>query len=454
MIGADLAREVSTGQPYTVSPPDGAPVRYRVAAVDLGIKTATPLAMARRGCEVHGAARRQHRGRDPGHAARTGCSSPTAPVTRPRPATRWRRSAACSARGVPVFGICLGSQVLGRALGLGTYKLRFGHRGREPAGQGPGHRAGADHQPQPRVRGGDAGRRGGRHATFGTDFGPARISHVNLNDGVVEGLRLLDAPAFSVQYHPEAAPGPARRGRPVRRVLRPDGGGHAPTPGGAAMPKREDLQVGAGHRVRADRDRAGLRVRLLRHPGLPGAPPGGHPGQPGQLQPGDDHDRPGVRRRHLRRADHPGRAGEGDRQGAPGRGAAHAGRPDRAQRGRRPARGGHPGQVRRRADRRRHRGDQGRRGPQPVQGDRHRARRRGAAQPHLPHHGRVPGGRRRPGLPAGRPALVHPGRLRLRHRPRRGRTCAGSPAPGWTPARSPRCCWRSPSSAGRSSSSS
>jgi carbamoyl-phosphate synthase small subunit len=109
------------------------------------------------------------------------------------------------AAGKPVFGICLGSQVLGRALGLDTYKLRFGHRG--------------VNQPVQDVRTGKVQITSHNHGfavalpqradgRFDTAFGPAEITHLNLNDGVVEGLRLLDAPAFSVQYHPEAAPGP------------------------------------------------------------------------------------------------------------------------------------------------------------------------------------------------------------------------------------------------------
>jgi carbamoyl-phosphate synthase small subunit len=111
------------------------------------------------------------------------------------------------AAGVPVFGICLGSQVLGRALGLDTYKLRFGHRG--------------VNQPVQDVRTGRVQITSHNHgfavalpagtapgAEFSTAFGAAEITHVNLNDGVVEGLRLTAAPAFSVQYHPEAAPGP------------------------------------------------------------------------------------------------------------------------------------------------------------------------------------------------------------------------------------------------------
>jgi carbamoyl-phosphate synthase small subunit len=130
--------------------------------------------------------------------------------------------------GVPLFGICFGSQILARALGLSTYKLRYGHRGvNQPvmdlatgrvyitshnhgfAAALPGLDGAWEASAEP--RGGaatwahipDAARR-----PFDTPYGPAAVSHVNLNDGVVEGIRLLDYPAFSVQYHPEAAPGP------------------------------------------------------------------------------------------------------------------------------------------------------------------------------------------------------------------------------------------------------
>jgi carbamoyl-phosphate synthase small subunit len=107
------------------------------------------------------------------------------------------------AQRVPVFGICLGSQILGRALGLGTYKLRFGHRGvNQPVKD---LRSGRVHITSHNHGFAVAMPEGGE---FETPFGRAQVSHINLNDGVVEGLRLLDTPAFSVQYHPEAAPGP------------------------------------------------------------------------------------------------------------------------------------------------------------------------------------------------------------------------------------------------------
>jgi carbamoyl-phosphate synthase small subunit len=128
MAGADLAREVSTIEPYQVSPPPGVQARYRVAAVDLGIKAATPAAMAARGCLVQVL---------PATATAAGilATSPDGVFFSNGPGDPAAAGYAVEAMlgvlaaGVPVFGICLGSQILGRALGLGTYKLRFGHRG-------------------------------------------------------------------------------------------------------------------------------------------------------------------------------------------------------------------------------------------------------------------------------------------------------------------------------------
>jgi carbamoyl-phosphate synthase small subunit len=234
MLGADLARQVSTAEPYTVDPPPGTGVRFRVTAVDLGIKAATPRSMARRGCRVRvlpatsTAAGILATGPDgvffsngPGDPAAAGYAVE---------AVR-----GILAAGVPLFGICLGSQILGRALGLGTYKLRFGHRGvNQPVKDlatgrvqitshnhgfavAPPGAAGGREPGGPGERGADTERdaswaaaQGGRAALapFETPFGRAQVSHLNLNDGVVEGLRLLDRPAFAVQYHPEAAPGP------------------------------------------------------------------------------------------------------------------------------------------------------------------------------------------------------------------------------------------------------
>jgi carbamoyl-phosphate synthase small subunit len=230
MIGADLAREVTTPEPYVVAPPPGVPVRFRVAAVDLGIKAATPAALAGRGCEVRVL---------PATSSATEilALSPDGVFFSNGPGD----PAACGyavdamrgvlAAGVPLFGICLGSQVLGRALGLSTYKLRFGHRGcNQPVKdlqtgkvQITSHNHGfavsmpASPAAGPAAADGDRQRADTVQAAgpppdgavrFDTEFGTAEVTHINLNDGVVEGLRLLGQPAFAVQYHPEAAPGP------------------------------------------------------------------------------------------------------------------------------------------------------------------------------------------------------------------------------------------------------
>jgi carbamoyl-phosphate synthase small subunit len=115
---------------------------------------------------------------------------------------------------VPTFGICFGNQVLGRALGLSTYKLRFGHRGVNQPVQdlatGRVHITSHNHGfavDAPIARSDRRDAPPGAEP-FDTAYGRAEVSHVDLNDDVVEGLRCLDVPAFSVQYHPEAAPGP------------------------------------------------------------------------------------------------------------------------------------------------------------------------------------------------------------------------------------------------------
>ncbi|MGQ0845504.1 MAG: glutamine-hydrolyzing carbamoyl-phosphate synthase small subunit [Sporichthyaceae bacterium] len=200
MLGADLAKEVSTPEPYTVAAIGQK--KFTVVAVDLGIKAMTPHRMAQRGIEVHvvpaTATAAEILALDPdGVFLSNGPGDPGV-----------ADYAVDLARGVlaervPLFGICFGNQILGRALGFGTYKLRFGHRGiNQPVmDRTTGKVEITAHNHGFAV---DAPREG----TTDTPYGRAEVSHVCLNDDVVEGVRCLEVPAFSVQYHPEAAAGP------------------------------------------------------------------------------------------------------------------------------------------------------------------------------------------------------------------------------------------------------
>ena len=210
MAGSALAEQVSTDRPYVV--PAQGTRRYTIAALDLGIKEMTPTLMARRGLEVHVlpatstwedlVALRDEHGLD-GVFFSNGPGDPG--TAAPQVALLQRVLAAK----LPFFGICFGNQLLGRALGFQTYKLKYGHRGinqpvldrRTGRVEITSHNHGfaiawpgaADGQGFDDVR---------------TMFGLVRVSHVCLNDLVVEGIECLDVPAFSVQYHPEAAAGP------------------------------------------------------------------------------------------------------------------------------------------------------------------------------------------------------------------------------------------------------
>jgi len=175
-----------------------------VVALDLGIKRMTPRRMAERGVEVHVLPARSTvddlLAVEPDGVFVS--NGPGDPATADGPAAVVR---GVLAAGVPVFGICFGHQVLGRALGFGTYKLKFGHRGlNQPVrDRATGRVEVTAHNHGFAVRFPDPD-----GAPVDTPFGRVEVSHVNLNDGVVEGLRCLDVPAFSVQYHPEAAAGP------------------------------------------------------------------------------------------------------------------------------------------------------------------------------------------------------------------------------------------------------
>ncbi len=200
MAGADLTADVTTRDPYVVEPLGEH--RFTVAAIDLGIKTMTPHRMAQRGMQVHvlPATVQPDEVRALAPDGVFFSNGPGDPAT--ADAAVDLMSAFLADR-TPVFGICFGNQVLGRALGLGTYKLRYGHRGINQPVQdlATGRVAVTAHNHGFAV---DAPRSG----DFDSPFGRAKVSHVCLNDDVVEGLRCLDVPAFSVQYHPEAAAGP------------------------------------------------------------------------------------------------------------------------------------------------------------------------------------------------------------------------------------------------------
>ncbi|MFA1547526.1 glutamine-hydrolyzing carbamoyl-phosphate synthase small subunit [Actinomadura chokoriensis] len=200
MEGADLARDVSTTDPYVIKAKGEK--RYTVAAVDLGIKSMTPYRMSERGCEVHVLPATST-------AEEILALGPDGVFFSNGPGDPAAADYAVDAlkgvldSGTPFFGICFGNQIFGRALGLGTYKLRFGHRGiNQPVQDRTTGRVDVSaHNHGFAVQAPADG-------PFDTPYGPAEVSHVNLNDGCVEGLRLLERPAFSVQYHPEAAAGP------------------------------------------------------------------------------------------------------------------------------------------------------------------------------------------------------------------------------------------------------
>jgi len=200
MSGAYLSDDVSTESTYVV--PAIGEKKFTVAALDLGIKGATPRAMAERGIEVHVMPYNSSFAdiqsiRPDGVFLSNG---PGDPATMTETIDLVRE---ILGEEIPVFGICFGHQILGRALGFETYKLQFGHRGiNQPVldrktgkVEITAHNHGFALQAPT-----DSG--------FSTVYGPGQVTHVSLNDGVVEGLELTERGAFSVQYHPEAAAGP------------------------------------------------------------------------------------------------------------------------------------------------------------------------------------------------------------------------------------------------------
>jgi len=202
MSGAFLAADVTTKQPYIINPPKGVVTKFKVAAIDLGIKAATPKAMAKLGIQVHVLPLTTTLDHIKalnvdGVFLSNGPGDPAAMVE----VVELVRSVLLEE--IPFFGICFGHQILGRALGFETYKLPFGHRG--------------INQPVIDLTTGKVEITAHNHgfavaapkdSEFKTVYGSGRVSHISLNDSVVEGLEMVSIPAFSVQYHPESAAGP------------------------------------------------------------------------------------------------------------------------------------------------------------------------------------------------------------------------------------------------------
>ena len=202
MAGAFLAKDVTTPKSYVVSVAPGVEKKFTVAALDLGIKNATPRSMSERGMEVHVLPM-------DASVADIEAISPDGLFISIGPGDPATMDAIVDVvrhfllEDLPVFGICFGHQILGRALGFETYKLPFGHRG--------------INQPVKNLRTNRIEITAHNHgfavaaptdSNFTTVFGAGYVSHICLNDGVVEGIELLERPAFSVQYHPESAAGP------------------------------------------------------------------------------------------------------------------------------------------------------------------------------------------------------------------------------------------------------
>ncbi|PRY28687.1 glutamine-hydrolyzing carbamoyl-phosphate synthase small subunit [Umezawaea tangerina] len=200
MKGSDLAGDVTTAESYVV--PAVGERRFRVAALDLGIKSNTPRMMAARGIEVH-VLPLTSTVDDLLAVEADGVFLSNGPGD---PATQTHAVALTRSvleRRIPLFGICFGNQILGRALGRDTYKMRYGHRGINiPVIDVRTGKVAITAQNHGFALAGEPGEE------FSSDFGRVLLSHYCPNDDTIEGVRALDVPAFSVQYHPEAAAGP------------------------------------------------------------------------------------------------------------------------------------------------------------------------------------------------------------------------------------------------------
>ncbi len=220
MAGRDLALEVTCGERYQLEFLRG---KKHVAVLDFGVKRSIIKNLGAVGCNVTVLPANTHANEilalEPDGVFLSNGPGDPAPLDYAVSTVRRLLGQ------VPVFGICLGHQILCLSLGLETYKLKFGHRGAnhpvknlesgkvEITSQNHGFAVAVPDELSGKL---ESGRSGGaffeapepEDLMLETGFGPAAISHLNLYDGTVEGIRCREVPAFSVQYHPEASPGP------------------------------------------------------------------------------------------------------------------------------------------------------------------------------------------------------------------------------------------------------
>ena len=200
MSGSYLSQDVSTKKSYVVAAQGEK--KFTVAAIDLGIKGATPRALSIRGVETHvmpyNVSFKEISDLNPDGVFLS--NGPGDPATMTATIDLVREILLAE---IPIFGICFGHQILGRALGFETYKLQFGHRGiNQPVIDKNTNKV------EITAHNHGFALKAPTDGIFSTVFGTGEVTHVCLNDGVVEGLQLLERAAFSVQYHPEAAAGP------------------------------------------------------------------------------------------------------------------------------------------------------------------------------------------------------------------------------------------------------
>lgn len=207
MEGADLAAEVSTDEPYTVEVVGEK--KYTVVAFDMGVKTATPRHFSQRGIEtiVVPANTSFDKVKSYNPDGVFVSNGPGDPATADEMVGIIKQVLEAK---IPFFGICFGNQLLGRALGLDTYKMKFGHRGiNVPVRNNVTGKIDITSQNHGfALKAPEGYDLDSKDAEFATDFGPAQVTHICLNDDTVEGVALRNGMAYSVQYHPESAAGP------------------------------------------------------------------------------------------------------------------------------------------------------------------------------------------------------------------------------------------------------